>query len=212
MAKRVQTGCPNCKRCTNSAVGEGARKAGRAYVALATGGLSEAARAGTRNCRACGHKMSLHTPVAAVTPVPVVVPTPPAASAPPSLSSLASGDPRTAAEWLDGQAEKAQAKAAEWEAKAASYEGKINGKMRAANARKTAERLRKIAERQRERAENAWAQVDVAIEESLVIESGSTPEAAPDLSEQLARLAELNASGALTDEEFAAAKARLLGQ
>ncbi|MEW2179326.1 SHOCT domain-containing protein [Streptomyces sp. NPDC005406] len=57
---RVRTGCPDCKRCTNSAVGEGARKAGRWTAGIATMGLSEAGMAFTRNCRGCGHAMSLH--------------------------------------------------------------------------------------------------------------------------------------------------------
>lgn len=57
---RVQTGCPDCKRCTNSAVGESARKAGRWTAGIATMGLSEAGMAFTRNCRGCGHAMSLH--------------------------------------------------------------------------------------------------------------------------------------------------------
>ena len=37
------------------------------------------------------------------------------------------------------------------------------------------------------------------------------PAAAPDLAEKLKELADLHASGALTDEEFAAAKAKLIG-
>lgn len=57
---RVRTGCPDCKRCTNSAVGESARKAGRWTAGIATMGLSEAGMAFTRNCRGCGHAMSLH--------------------------------------------------------------------------------------------------------------------------------------------------------
>ncbi|MFI6647520.1 SHOCT domain-containing protein [Streptomyces sp. NPDC050529] len=57
---RVQTGSPDCKRCTNSAVGEGARKAGRWTAGMATRGISEAGTAFTRNCRGCGHAMSLH--------------------------------------------------------------------------------------------------------------------------------------------------------
>lgn len=70
---RVQTGCPNCKRCTNSVVGETGRKAGRGYMALATGGISEAVRLGTRDCRACGHKLSLHSAASAPAPINVVV-------------------------------------------------------------------------------------------------------------------------------------------
>jgi hypothetical protein len=37
------------------------------------------------------------------------------------------------------------------------------------------------------------------------------PAAAPDLAERLKELADLHASGALTDEEFAAAKSKLIG-
>jgi hypothetical protein len=41
--------------------------------------------------------------------------------------------------------------------------------------------------------------------------AGTIPEPSGDLVEDLARLAQLRTSGVLTDEEFAAAKARLLG-
>ncbi|MFG2875232.1 hypothetical protein ACGFYU_09525 [Streptomyces sp. NPDC048337] len=57
---RVQTVCPDCKRCTNSAINEGGRKAGRVMAGLMTAGLTEVGRAATRNCRGCGHAMSLH--------------------------------------------------------------------------------------------------------------------------------------------------------
>lgn len=85
MGRRVQTGCANCKRCTNSATGEAGRKMGRAMVAMSTAGLSEMARATTRNCRACGHKMSLHDGQAgtpAGSNVTVVVQQPPPQSQP----------------------------------------------------------------------------------------------------------------------------------
>jgi hypothetical protein len=57
---RVQTGCSDCKRCTNSAIGEGARKTGRATAAVMTLGITELGRTLTRNCRGCSHPMSLH--------------------------------------------------------------------------------------------------------------------------------------------------------
>lgn len=60
MATRVNTGCATCKRCMNSYVGEGARKTGRGTAFLLTGGVSELVMLETRNCGACGHKLSLH--------------------------------------------------------------------------------------------------------------------------------------------------------
>ena len=60
MALRVRTGCKNCKRCMNSFVGEAGRVTGRGLAFVTTAGVSELAMAGTKNCGACGHKLSLH--------------------------------------------------------------------------------------------------------------------------------------------------------
>lgn len=57
MGKRVQIGCADCKRCTNSAANDAARKAGRFVAGFASAGISEVA---TRKCRACGHAMAIH--------------------------------------------------------------------------------------------------------------------------------------------------------
>ncbi|OLF06544.1 hypothetical protein BLA60_31765 [Actinophytocola xinjiangensis] len=60
MAKRVLTGCGNCKRCTNSAVGELGRRQGKLLANIATVGGVALIQAFTRNCRGCGHKLRLH--------------------------------------------------------------------------------------------------------------------------------------------------------
>jgi hypothetical protein len=60
MAKRVHTGCNNCKRCTNSGAAEFGRKQGKLWANLMTAGGVAAVQAFTADCRACGHKMSLH--------------------------------------------------------------------------------------------------------------------------------------------------------
>lgn len=60
MGGRVETGCANCKRCTNSGVAEAGRKSAKLMANLATGGSVAMVQAFTKNCRACGHKMSLH--------------------------------------------------------------------------------------------------------------------------------------------------------
>lgn len=57
---RAYTGCPDCSKCTTSHAGLGLRNAGRGTAAVATAGISEAAMLFTANCRACGHKLSLH--------------------------------------------------------------------------------------------------------------------------------------------------------
>lgn len=84
---RVETGCRDCKRCTNSGAAELGRKAGRATAAVLSGGFVPLAGAFTKNCRGCGHKMSLHhreqqlapvapTPVFAAQPLPTAQPDP----------------------------------------------------------------------------------------------------------------------------------------
>jgi hypothetical protein len=88
MAKRVLTGCNNCKRCTNSNVAELGRKQGKLWANVITMGGVAAAQAFTPDCRGCGHKMSLHdrggvpqgntyaTPVAVQQPFPAPPPMP----------------------------------------------------------------------------------------------------------------------------------------
>lgn len=59
-AVKVETGCRDCKACTNSGVANAGRGLGRATAAVMTGGVSEMARGFTKNCSICGHKLSLH--------------------------------------------------------------------------------------------------------------------------------------------------------
>jgi hypothetical protein len=59
-AINVHTGCADCGKCTTSNAGLALRNGGRGTAAIATAGISELAMAFTANCRACGHKMSLH--------------------------------------------------------------------------------------------------------------------------------------------------------
>lgn len=59
-AINVHTGCADCGKCTTSNAGLALRNGGRGTAAVATVGISELAMAFTANCRACGHKMSLH--------------------------------------------------------------------------------------------------------------------------------------------------------
>ena len=89
MAKRVETGCNNCKRCTNSSAAELSRKQGKLWANVMTFGGVAAVQAFTPDCRACGHKMSLHdrggdpkgnayaAPVAVQQPGPATPTTPP---------------------------------------------------------------------------------------------------------------------------------------
>lgn len=75
MGAHVETGCRDCKKCTNSAMANFGRNTGRATVALMTAGFSEVGLAFTKNCRVCGHKLSLHrgADYVASAPQPVVV-------------------------------------------------------------------------------------------------------------------------------------------
>lgn len=60
MAKRVLTGCGNCKKCNSAKIVRGTRNLTRGIIALSTVGLSEAGMAMAGTCGACGHQMSLH--------------------------------------------------------------------------------------------------------------------------------------------------------
>ena len=217
MSRRVQTGCSNCKRCTNSAVGEGARRAGRGSAALLTLGGSELVMASTRNCRACGHKLSLHGDFGRQ------VQTPPSAT--PSIGSAPkSADPgrtREAADRLNAKAAKLETKADALEAEARDCdETKALGKLDAKNKRSLAQRYRseaagkkRTAETYRAAIDNDWRQSPTDLAEPPNQADASpfaTPLPTDTLTEQLTRLADLKASGALTDDEFSAAKARLL--
>jgi len=72
MAKRVETGCRDCRKCTNSAAANLGRNTGRAGAAVLTVGISELAMGFTKNCRVCGHKLSLHEGAQAATVQPAV--------------------------------------------------------------------------------------------------------------------------------------------
>lgn len=173
-----------------------------------TGGLTEVARIGTRNCRACGHKMSLHTPQSNGAPV-VVVQDGPAASPESSVDPLAI-PPTVSTPMLELRLKEATHKAESLEAKAATAEAK--GKQRAAEtARQLALEKRMDAQRFADEIERRSQPAEALREPEHAAPPVTAPATAADLADQLARLADLKASGVLNDEEFAAAKARLLG-
>lgn len=113
MAGRVQTGCNNCKRCTNSGAAEFGRRQGKILANVMTMGGAAAVQAFTPNCRACGHKLSLHdtggagqgnsyaAPVAVQAPLPAPTPPPPP---PPSVPAGWYSDPhgQPCKRWWDG--------------------------------------------------------------------------------------------------------------
>lgn len=118
--------CRDCKRCTNSMFANAGRKSGRLLAFVTTAGLSEAAMATQKKCRACGHQMSLHgvdqvgdapQPTVQVQGPVQVQPAPAQASAatppPPSLAQAAPAvppgwyypeGPEKPARWWDGNA------------------------------------------------------------------------------------------------------------
>ena len=59
MAK-VQMACRDCKKCTNSAVANLGRNTGRVMAATFSLGVSELGFLATKQCRQCGHSLSLH--------------------------------------------------------------------------------------------------------------------------------------------------------
>jgi hypothetical protein len=71
MAKKVKTGCRDCRKCTNSKAANFGRNTGRGFMAYATVGMSELALATRKSCRICGHQLSLHEGSEATTVQPV---------------------------------------------------------------------------------------------------------------------------------------------
>lgn len=112
IAKRVKTGCNNCKRCTNSGAAELGRKQGKLWANVFTFGSVAAVQAFTADCRACSHKLSLHdtggqatgnsyaTPVAVRQPSPASAPLPPPPAVPAGWYRDPAGQP--CSRWWDG--------------------------------------------------------------------------------------------------------------
>lgn len=52
--------CRDCRKCTNSGLANLGRNTARATIGIMTAGVSELALKTRRQCRSCGHQMSLH--------------------------------------------------------------------------------------------------------------------------------------------------------
>ena len=68
-----------------------------------------------------------------------------------------------------------------------------------------------VAGRVQRRQANKWDQQDAQQDEQQYQQEAPPPEAEDDATAQLQNLAALHTQGVLTDEEFAAAKAKILG-
>lgn len=228
MSRRVQTGCPNCKRCTNTALGEGGRRAGRATAALLTSGLSEGARLATGNCRACGHKVSLHhsyqaslAPEPAPTALPAVCP----ASLTVGLSPIESVEQKVAhiqslaeaaREQLAGRSampSKAHRSIFANEKLAPSLQARAQRKFQQGRSLSAeANLLQRMYSQVISTAQGLGIDTSLPSNEPDVLEEphGSFSPANGDLVSQLERLNQLRGEGVLSEEEFTSAKARLL--
>jgi Short C-terminal domain len=69
-----------------------------------------------------------------------------------------------------------------------------------------------VSNRVSRRQANRWSQQDAEPEPAYAAAPAPPPAAAPDPIAQLKDLADLKAQGILTDEEFAAEKAKILGR
>lgn len=94
---RVEQGCRDCKKCTNSGVANLGRNSSRATMGLMTMGMSEVGmRALSKKCRICNHQLSLHKSEEARTPQPAVtfvMPAPASPAAPAPALPVISGPP-----------------------------------------------------------------------------------------------------------------------
>ena len=266
MAKRVYTGCRDCRKCSISGFGKVGRDTGRGFAALATVGMSELALAATKDCGVCGHALSLHEDEkvtgwkqeaarkTAPNPAPV--------------------KPRPAVTNAVGHLEFSATGQQLWEVVVASYEPDQIKKQDVANRRITivlkrpgiptlngtiaiesgpgtalldykltpsftsqvsagegAWRIERLNAAMRDEAKRLTLRVESALGQPVSpLEQDSAKPAVPQLEpaegsspaqtapvgnhglvEQIQRLADLHSQGALTAEEFAVAKAKLLG-
>lgn len=60
MARRVAMGCRDCRKCMNPGIVNAGRNTVKAYLAIATCGLSLLVMSFYRKCRVCDHQLSLH--------------------------------------------------------------------------------------------------------------------------------------------------------
>lgn len=151
----MKSGCRDCKKCTNSAVVNLGRNAGRLSAGIMTVGMSELGMAFTKNCSVCGHKLNLHQSADAVLTSPQAPPPAPGPAYAPGWYELNADGVE---HWHDGT----------------QYTGQTRTK-------------------------------------TPTVAASSTPPATTDVNTELSRLAEFHKQGVLTDEEFAAAKKKLLG-
>jgi hypothetical protein len=163
---QVTSGCRDCKKCTNSSIANFGRDSGRASAAILSIGISELARVGTKNCRICGHKLSLHQAIDYVQPRQTVASPAVSAFTAPAAWYAEPGTGRR--RWWDGT---------RWTIYA-----------------------------------EEWGQPAPAeVEGPLTTLNGGDTSAATDVEQRLAVLAALHSTGALTDDEFSAAKRAVLG-
>lgn len=69
---KVETGCRDCRKCTNSIASNFGRNSGRLLAGVASAGLSEVGLGLRKKCRICGHQLSLHEGSNAATPQPAI--------------------------------------------------------------------------------------------------------------------------------------------
>jgi len=164
----VTTGCRDCKKCTNSGYANLGRNTGRASIGIMTLGMSEAVMAGTKNCRVCGHKLSLHTGADYVRASQPAISQPVSSAAAPGWYPVPGANETR---WWDGQ---------RWGQSAAEWH-----------------------------AANPSAQQSPSSPGQAAAPAAASQGA--DVAASLARLAELHSSGALSDEQYEAAKRQTLG-
>ncbi len=199
---KVQMGCRDCRMCTGHAFTGAGRSMGRGAANIATFGVAALAR---KNCKQCGHPMSEHQSQSAQTVVVVQAPSsggqqPAGAAADGWWSPQADGRHR----WWNGE---------RW---TDYYTGYPNDPAAVQKAFRSLDQNPPRWIVQEDGRERWWAGLtwtdDYKVEpEPVVVAITSTDTATPTAADEIKKLGELHQAGVLTDEEFAAAKKKLLG-
>jgi len=193
-AVKVQMGCRDCRMCTGNALTGAGRSMGRGAANIATLGVAALAR---KTCKQCGHPMSEH-PRAVVQSV--------------SASEARGAQAETAVEgWWSPQGDGRH----RWWNGERWTDYYTNYPNDPASVRKAMSALAGNPPRwilQEDGRERWWAGLgwtDDYKEQPVAIEATSA--VAPSAADEIKKLSELHAGGVLTDDEFAAAKKKLLG-
>ena len=192
-AVKVQMGCRDCRMCTGNVFTGAGRSMGRGAANVATLGVAALAR---KTCKQCGHPMSEHPRPAAQ---PVAASEARGAQAETGVEGWWSPQADGRHRWWNGE---------RWTDYYTNYPNDPAAVRKAMSALAANPPRWVVQDDGRERWWAGLGWIDDYKVQLAAIEPVST---APSAADEIKKLSDLHTAGVLTDDEFAAAKKKLLG-